>query len=67
MSKLIDIDFTLTPSDEARICFNCTKKKCTCKCGLVQKKKTKSQQGPLVTEEFTIPEEPPWPKGEAHQ
>ena len=50
--------------DEARICLNCTMKSCPGKCEHLaqEKKRIKAEQKTESSEEFTIPDEPPWPK-----
>lgn len=61
----IDIDLTLNASEEAKICLNCKKSKCTpvnCQRFKQRKKELKQGKSLEIEEEFIIPDMPPWPK-----
>jgi hypothetical protein len=53
---------------EARICLTCESKRCLGECERLKQEKKRlykeSRPSPLyeIDEEFSVPEEPPWPK-----
>lgn len=57
---------------EARICLTCESKRCRGFCERLTQEKKRLHKGSLpsplyeIDEEFSIPEDPPWPKENPH-